>query len=354
MSRLLRAGAIAAVLAAVLAVATSTPASAHTVSGVTPTDYRSVIVSVFPAQPGLRVRLLDLGRRVRLTVDGPLVVVVLGYQGEPYLRIGAGGVEENVRSPAVYENKPRPPGVPAPPLPPIADPAAPPQWHRVHGGRSATWRDSRTRFEGRRPFVAGAVPGRAVAIADWVIPLRVGATPVEIDGRIVWVPGPAAWPWVVAAVVLALGVAAAGRTRIARPALIGALAVLVASDGVRAYAVALVGDGPAWGQVLRVMFGGDLAGVWWVLAAFAAVRLRQGRESGLIVAAFVGVAVAAFSGLSDVGYLLHSQVPAAMSPTLARATVVIAAGVGIGLLAAGVEQVRRADPAAAPAVSEGP
>src|SRR3954464_11673141 len=102
--RRLGAAAAATIVLLVAAVAAAAPASAHTITGVAPTDYRSELTGVEPSVPGVRVELLDLGRRVRLTNSGP-EVVVLGYQGEPYLRVGPKGVYENTRSPSTYQNK---------------------------------------------------------------------------------------------------------------------------------------------------------------------------------------------------------------------------------------------------------
>src|SRR2546421_5218325 len=88
-----------------LVVMGASPASAHTITGVAPTDYRSEILGVNPRLPGVSVRLLDLGNRVELTNTGAVDVVVFGYQGEPYLRVGPSGVFENRRSPSVALNR---------------------------------------------------------------------------------------------------------------------------------------------------------------------------------------------------------------------------------------------------------
>ena len=85
----------------VLVAVGAAPAEAHTITGVSPTDYRSEIVGVNPRLPGVSVRLLDLGNRVELVNRGATDVIVLGYQGEPYLRVGPAGAFENRRSPSV-------------------------------------------------------------------------------------------------------------------------------------------------------------------------------------------------------------------------------------------------------------
>jgi hypothetical protein len=101
----LRKLAVVAGAVVVLVIAGAARADAHTITGVSPTNYRSEIVGVNPRLPGVSVHLLDLGNRVELVNRGATDVIVLGYQGEPYLRVGPAGVFENRRSPSVALNK---------------------------------------------------------------------------------------------------------------------------------------------------------------------------------------------------------------------------------------------------------
>ena len=52
-------------------VASASPAGAHTVTGVAPTNYRSEVLGISPPLPGLKVRLLDLGRRASSRTGAP-------------------------------------------------------------------------------------------------------------------------------------------------------------------------------------------------------------------------------------------------------------------------------------------
>ncbi len=54
-------------MAAAIAVVTATPASAHTLSGPKPMNYRASIVSVSPPAPGVTIRVVDLGAKLELT-----------------------------------------------------------------------------------------------------------------------------------------------------------------------------------------------------------------------------------------------------------------------------------------------
>lgn len=132
------------VVASVVVVAVlgpAAPAGAHTVTGVQPTNYRSEITAITPDTPELTVDLVDLGNRIRLSYHGTEDLVVVGYDGEPYLRLGPRGVFENRRSPAVALNRPNASSTTM--VPPAAVEPSAPEWHRVSDGSAATWRDRR-------------------------------------------------------------------------------------------------------------------------------------------------------------------------------------------------------------------
>ena len=101
-------------LALLFVVATAGPASAHGVGGLEPTNYETTVSGIEPPVPGLHVRAIDLGASIELRNDTGHEVLVYGYQGEPYLRIGPRGTWENARSPAVFLNRSRIPTREAP------------------------------------------------------------------------------------------------------------------------------------------------------------------------------------------------------------------------------------------------
>jgi len=125
-----RAHASALVAAALVALSASPAAVAH--GGGAAKGYGSTVTSVSPAG-SVDAVVLDGDDRLQLTVDDGRVVVITGYEGEPYLRFGPDGVFENVRSPAAYLNDDRYGKVE---LPDSADPDAPPEWERVAPGES--------------------------------------------------------------------------------------------------------------------------------------------------------------------------------------------------------------------------
>ena len=109
---------------------------------------------------------------------------MIGYEAEPYVRIGADGtVAENVRSPAVYLNRTR---LGSSPVPESADAEAEPEWRRVGTGGTFVWHDHRTHW------MAAGVPPRPV---DWTVPLIIDGQRVTVSGRYEPVPVPSALPW---------------------------------------------------------------------------------------------------------------------------------------------------------------
>jgi hypothetical protein len=98
-------------------------AGAHPAKGYT-RGFQSKVVAIRPAVPGLSVRVLGGDDRMRLE-NRSGIEIVLGYDGEPYLRIGSNGVFRNLRSPAAYLNRDRFARVS---VPLSADPEAPPRW----------------------------------------------------------------------------------------------------------------------------------------------------------------------------------------------------------------------------------
>ena len=80
-----------------------------------------------PAVPGITARVVDLGNKFELTNRTSTEITVLGYEGEPYLRIGPNGVFENLHSQATYINRTRLGGT--------VPPASTPRRRRRRSGR---------------------------------------------------------------------------------------------------------------------------------------------------------------------------------------------------------------------------
>ncbi len=343
----LRRTAAAAVGALTAGVAFAPPASAHTIGGVAATNYRTEVTAITPTTPGVVVRVRDLGRRLELENDTTDDVVVQGYQNEPYLRVGPAGVFENVRSPSLYQNKITTGSAALVDLPAEADPLAAPDWRRRGGGNTVSWRDHRARWEGADPPGVKANPGLAqTVVSRWSVGLLkgAGATSIVVAGRITWVPGPAAWPWLLATAAF-FGIALlAGATARWPTALSALLALFLAVDMVRLFGAATQGGGSALGGLLKALVFGVLEVMAWAGGVWAIGAIQQRRAVGLYAAMAVGLAVGFVSGVGDLLNLAYSQVPSALPVFVARAAVAACLGTGFGLVAGCFMALRKLGP----------
>lgn len=151
--------------------------------------YASVVTSVEPAGRGISVQVLDADDRLRIVVEQKHVVVVHGYQGEPYLRFAPEGVFRNRRSPATYVNDDR---YGRARLPAEADASARPVWEKVApGGRAYEWHDHRIHWmsESYPPAVTAALD-EPRHVLDWTVGGTVDGRPLLIHGRLDYAPLP--------------------------------------------------------------------------------------------------------------------------------------------------------------------
>jgi hypothetical protein len=317
------------VLVACYLVGNAGPAAAHGVGGPSPTNYVTEVRRVVPAVRGISVRAVSLGTRLELTNRTSREVVVPGYEGEPYLRVGPGGVYRNERSPAVFLNRS---------LTPTAEPPrvysakAAPRWKRISSGQTTSWHDHRTHWmaNGDPPGVARD-PGRAQIVQHFDLPLRYGDTTLRVVGIVRWVPGPSPWPWIAAAAVLLAATIVLGRTRRWAGALSVGLAILVVTEVVH-----VVGS---WDGSGTSFFARLFAALWSILgvalAGVALVWLRRRDPWSAVPAVLVAALFLAIAGgLADVTSLSRSQIPTSLPLDLARATVTAAMGIGFGLVVA--------------------
>jgi len=307
-------------------VATAVPAGAHTVGGVDATNYRTTITAVRPASGAITVRVIDNGDRLELTNRGRADVVVVGYDEEPYLRIGPRGVFENVRSPARYLNRAR--RDPAPP-PASADPEAPPVWRKASSGTTARWHDHRAHWMGAEdlPIVQRA-PDEEHLIQRFDIPLLVGDDTIRVVGDVRWIPPPSPWPWIAGAAVLAIGTVLGARTRRATAVVGTVLIVTLAAavlHAVGAWTYATASVGSRAGDALPTVGAAALA-----IVALVQLR-RRGMRAAAPILVFAGLFLAIGIGLADLSALSKSQLPTDLPPALDRLTIAMALGGGFGV-----------------------
>lgn len=174
----------AALAAALVVAGLGFPAAAAAHGG--PHLYQSVIKGIEPPEAGrgVEVRMIDFDSQVEVINRSGKTVTVAGYEGEPYARIvSSGPVYLNARSPSMAPSndrlgKTRPTG--------NEDAAAPPNWIKVGEGGRFRWFDRRTQF--RKTGLPAAVTDetRRTLVWSWQIPIRVGRSPAEIRGDLIW------------------------------------------------------------------------------------------------------------------------------------------------------------------------
>jgi hypothetical protein len=174
-----------------------------------PKGYTSTVLGFNPPVTGVSARMLGGDDRMLLHNDSGKVLIIKGYDGEPYLRFADDGVYENDRSPAVYLNSSRFANVQ---LPPQASAKAQPQWEKILPGHAFTWHDHRVHW--MSPIAPPAVqksPGSKHHIFDWNIPAELNGKPVKIRGKLDYAPpaGGGEPRWWLLAVLLSLALVGA-------------------------------------------------------------------------------------------------------------------------------------------------
>ena len=353
-------------------------------------NYRTSITSVEPALPGLTVRTADLAGTLELSytpsgttpgaTPGNDAVVVLGYEGEPYLRISARGVERNEHSPATYLNQDR---YARTPLPADADAKAAPRWVLISTGHTVRWHDHRTHWMDPTPPDAVRAHPDAVNVIfpEWKVPLQVtsggdataanassapvapsgpgapGApTEVAVTGRLEWLPPPSPTVWIVmvvvgCAVLIGAFVVLANTPRRLRRTLVVCLSLAAivffidsvgyfTSPGIRAAG----GVSVLWYCVAPLVALGACGTAWWA----ATQQKNDATPEHAPVPTLLGVTLAVGAGLvtvvggiDRVDVWSHSQVASAWSQGWASAAAALCLLVGLSVFVGLVSLVAR-------------
>jgi hypothetical protein len=164
---------------------TCSAAAAHGGGGAL--GFRSAVTGIEPSAPvGLTVTVLDYDDRLQLRNETGKPLLVLGYQGEPYLAFRDGRVYRNARSPATYLNDDRFGRVA---LPDGADPKADPSWQQVSPREEYEWHDHRIHCMSRGlPPKVRANEDVAQHVFDWTVPARLGGERIAIHGSLDYEP----------------------------------------------------------------------------------------------------------------------------------------------------------------------
>jgi hypothetical protein len=190
------------------------------------------------------------------------------------------------------------------------------------------WHDLRTHWtEAGLPPAAQAEPDHAHRLRTWSIPLREQARTFEIRGTLDYLPPPAAWLWWVGALLLAAAVTALG---LRWPGAVPVLAV-IAGTIVLGYAVTRALD----------------AGISAVLFVASMTAVAAGFWRTPFVATVAGALLTVFGGVADAGVFRAAVVPVAGPAWFARLAVLVALGVGLGMVVTGMLRLRKVSEAGA-------
>ena len=174
------------------------PALAHG-RGSDSTNFASTITDR-PDVEGLAWQVLNGDEYLELRNSTDTEVLVPGYTGEPYLRIGPDGVFRNLNSTATYLNEDRF-GQTAPPA--GIDPDGEPDWERISDGSTYAWHDHRIHWMAQAdPPAVAENPGTVQLVNTWTVPIEFGAEAFEVAGDLTWVPGSSPLLWLLPALIV--------------------------------------------------------------------------------------------------------------------------------------------------------
>jgi hypothetical protein len=284
-------------------------------------NYRSQVLSVVPATPLLQLRVVDGDQRLWMSVASGSQAVVLGIQGEPFLRFAGGRVDVNTRSVTASIDR-LIPGAP----PPSFSASARPAWRQVASGQAYMWPEHRI---GSLEPVALHHPG---ALPRWTLPIVLNGRRVLVTGDLERVAPPSRWLIAVLAAA-AVALVAAGfwrRTADVRPRMLNWLAAVT----LVALVIARLGRELYGRPDLSAGNFAELALTGGLGAVAGYLLLRGAPDTRSLVALVVGVVglyqVARFATMLT-GGLVFARLPApveqaavALIAVAAPATVVLA------------------------------
>jgi hypothetical protein len=318
------------------------PAFAHGGNGGASSDYR-IEVTGFEGDPtGVEVRPVELGDRMELVRTTAKEVKIVGYDGEPYIRLGADGVFENFNSPSHYTNLDR---FARTVTPSTATPTAEPNWVKLSDGNSVRWHDHRTHWMDPTPRqdVRDNPDVERVIFPANRVELVVDGNPVVAIVKVTWLPPPSRIAWLVVSSLAACALLAA-------LVLVPSLRRFTPEFALVASIACLVGSGTS---TFRVVV--SALAIALVLAALALRNRGSALAHWLPVVASVMIVVLAVTHFEVFEHqLLAGWAPEALQRIGITAALAFAAAVVGSELVTGLGATSTADPVAVEPVSVEP
>jgi hypothetical protein len=287
---------------AVAGLAGAPPASAHLRSGTVAVDYRASVAR--PVTSAYSAQIYQSDHGLSLMLRPGHTVVVLGYLGEPVIRLDGAGLSVNAASPTARAMH-------------LVDKAhavqaAGPRWRLQRGRASVVWHDAR---------VQGLPAGLAEGV--WRMPLVIDGRTGLLSGGLRRFPHPPLWLWL-GVLACWLGVGTLPLVRRRRDLVRGWAMLLAVIAGGAATVVALALALDAYASPGTWIVGVD---VIIFLAVGVGVMRRGPRNLHVAAAMWVGLVSLAL-GLLDGAVFLHPIVLAVLPGTPMRLLVVTAIGAG--------------------------
>src|SRR5262245_55785631 len=149
------------------------------------TGYTATIETIDPQPTGLDIAVIGGDEALEMTNGTGKKILILGYGGEPYLRIEPEGVFVNRRSPAAYLNEDR---FGETKVPADASTKAEPLWKQVAHEPVWEWHDHRIHWMSPiAPPKIAADPGKAQHVNDWKVSGTIDGAPLTIAGSLDYV-----------------------------------------------------------------------------------------------------------------------------------------------------------------------
>lgn len=335
---------LASLAAIVLVLFTPAAASAHSGRSVDATGYKSQLVGVEPALIDADVSVAYLGDQLMIVNNGP-EITVLGYEDEPYIRVGPDGVFENRNSPATYLNESQEADNP---VPDFASAQKEPDWQKISDGRIASWHDHDIHWmnESDSPLVV-AQPNIAHTIFErWEVSMQQDGKDITAFGTLTWEPAPSSTPWWIAiGIVAAMGAVAVvviARTKRSLIYTRGAavlIALLIVANLIQTAGVVadfLSGPAPRFTDSMHLGVPQLMAAATGLVALRRTLKREHGAQWFLI---FTGFVLFYGTGVTFLGDISYSQIYFDWGLTLDRWLVAASLSGGAVLVAVAIAEL---------------